>query len=239
MKTLYESILSYIDESILASSGAGKAKVLAEYQQYGLDPDKIKLNRDGSIDYDGDIAFEFDQFESTGLMPVRFNKVNGDFYCSYAHLTSLEGAPKVVSGSFVCTHNHLTSLEGAPHTVGKSFSCRNNNIISLKGGPKNVGDEYWCNINLLTNLEGAPKIIKGTFECSDNDLITLKGSPEKIHGDFYCDHNPLASIEHGPKHVGGVYYATNLEIPIDEVIEQLKSMNVCRKAGNGYKIINI
>jgi hypothetical protein len=47
-------------------------------------------------------------------IPVKFNIVNGDFYCDSNKLSSLKDCPKEVSGDFVCTHNKLTSLDYLP-----------------------------------------------------------------------------------------------------------------------------
>ncbi len=47
----------------------------------------------------------------------------GDFYCSYSNLTSLEGAPKTVGGDFYCYDNNLTNEDHAPTTNADMFNA--------------------------------------------------------------------------------------------------------------------
>jgi hypothetical protein len=54
--------------------------------------------------------------------------VDGSFWCSKNHLTSLINSPKYVSGVFGCSSNFLKSLEGAPKFVGENFMCRFNSV---------------------------------------------------------------------------------------------------------------
>jgi len=91
---------------------------------------KYTINSDGSIDVDGDV-----DLCDKGLtkLPLKFNNVSGNFYCSNNQLMSLSGAPQTVAGGFYCYNNNLTSLEGAPQTVGGYFTCTNNKLTSLDG----------------------------------------------------------------------------------------------------------
>jgi hypothetical protein len=57
------------------------------------------INPDGSIDVDGDVSIANGRLTK---LPLKFNKVSGDFYCSYNELTSLEGCPKEVGYYFYC-----------------------------------------------------------------------------------------------------------------------------------------
>ncbi len=72
------------------------------------------INPDGSIDVNEDV-----DLYNKGLtkLPLKFNKVNGDFNCSYNKLTSLEGSPIEVNGSFYCNNNKLTSFEFSPKII--------------------------------------------------------------------------------------------------------------------------
>ena len=83
------------------------------------------INDDGSIDVNGSVGF-------VGLdineLPLTFNKVDGDFYCTYSKLTTLKGSPRWVGGSFNVIYNLITSLEFSPDYVGSWFSCRNNKL---------------------------------------------------------------------------------------------------------------
>lgn len=88
------------------------------------------INSDGSIDVDGNV-----DLYAKGLtkLPLKFNKVNGDFWCSENYLTTLEGGPKEVGGGFDCFNNQLTSLEGSPEKVYDMFYCGGNPLESLDG----------------------------------------------------------------------------------------------------------
>jgi hypothetical protein len=99
--------------------------------------------------------------------------VEGDFYCSYNSLTSLEGAPEKVEGDFFCSYNSLTSLEGAPEKV--------------------EGD-FYCNCNSLTSLKGAPKVVEGYFDCVNNPLTSIEGLPKEIGASLYISFAPGISI---------------------------------------------
>ena len=77
------------------------------------------INDDGSIDVDGDIDISEDRFTNISIdVPLKFNKVTGDFVCRSNYLTTLEGSPKSVGGGFYCNDNELTSLKGSPEYIG-------------------------------------------------------------------------------------------------------------------------
>ena len=66
------------------------------------------INEDGSIDVNDDVYLSFKGIKK---IPLRFNKVSGNFDCAYNRLTTLEGAPQSV-GSFDCSNNKkLKSLD--------------------------------------------------------------------------------------------------------------------------------
>ena len=79
--------------------------------------------------------------------------INGNFYCNDNKLTSLVGAPKIVSGNFTCSDNKLSSLVGAPKKIGGDFYCSNNKLTSLDGCPKYVGKDFYCYKNSLKFTE--------------------------------------------------------------------------------------
>ncbi len=109
------------------------------------------INPDGSIDVNGSVYLS-----GKGLkrVPVKFNKVDGGFYCNNNNLTSLEGFPKVVGGFFNVSDNNLTSLIGGPVNVKYSYVCSNNELVSLDGGPIIIGGLFRCNNNPLESLNG-------------------------------------------------------------------------------------
>jgi len=142
------------------------------------------INDDYSIDVMGSVNISNKKLTK---IPLKFNKVSGDFYC---------------------TDNNLNTLEGSPESVGWSFYCGENNLTTLKGGPEEVGREFRCSFNQLTTLEGCPKRVDRDFFCSNNQLTTLEGGPEFVGGDFYCYNNPLTSVEY-PEFVGGNFICRN------------------------------
>jgi hypothetical protein len=139
------------------------------------------LNNDGSLDINGDL-----DLSSMGLtkLPLKFNRVSGDFYCDDNQLTSLLGSPQEVGNLFSCTENKLTSLEGCPKKV-KVFNCHNNKLVNLDGSPKGELDDFYCDFNDITSLIGSPKKVTGDFHCNFNALTDLVGAPEYIGRDFY------------------------------------------------------
>ena len=82
-------------------------------------------NSDESIDIEGSVDLNGLKLKK---LPLKFNKVSGNFYCGNNQLTSLEGSPKEVGGFFNCSSNNLTSLEGAPKKVGGDFWCYSNAV---------------------------------------------------------------------------------------------------------------
>ncbi|MGF6348209.1 hypothetical protein [Variovorax sp. W2I14] len=93
--------------------------------------EELKLCDDGTYERRGSyFAFEEKRFKPYTL-PVRFNKVSGDFCISQNRLASLKGCPKEVGGDFDCEHSGITSLEGAPSKIGGIFNCSENNVSTV------------------------------------------------------------------------------------------------------------
>ncbi len=129
-----------------------------------------EINEDGSIDVDGSLYL---RNLSLTELPLEFNYIHGNFYCSYNNLTTLKGSPKHVGGEFYCSDNELTSLEYCPIEVEGTFSCRKNK---------------------LTSLEHSPKKVEGHFIFSENNIRDLYGISDNIGGELQCYHTPLDSI---------------------------------------------
>jgi hypothetical protein len=105
------------------------------------------INSDRSIDVDNIINL-FNR--NLRKLPLKFNKVNGDFNCHWNMLITLEGSPIEINGGFYCNKNKLTSFEYAPKIIRGNFYCNSNNIKTF---------EY------------APSFVKGDFSCSDNPIF--------------------------------------------------------------------
>jgi len=166
-------------------------------KEYGIE--NYTINSDGTIDVvdfnsqHGSVELDGVSREVLTKLPLKFNQVSGNFYCSYNQLTSLEGAPLSVGGDFYCRDNKLTSLEGAPKHIGGVFNCNNNQLTSLEGAPLSVGGTFDCSSNQLTSLEGAPKHIGDYFDCDYNKLTNLDHLPN-ISNEIYMAGNPVYSI---------------------------------------------
>lgn len=118
-----------------------------------------KYNADRSVDVVGSV-----NLSNSGYLrkiPIKFNKVSGDFICMYKNsLESLEGCPVEVGGSFNCSHS------------GK--------LKNLVGSPKKVGGNYFCFYLNVNSLHGATTDVKGLFNC-DWCLSLDKVEDEIVH----------------------------------------------------------
>jgi hypothetical protein len=135
--------------------------------KYHIHIDKYSINPDGSIDVDDDVSLNYGIITS---IPLKFNRVSGDFRCEFNRLSSLEFCPKSVGGDFWCNNNKLTSLIGSPVTVGGNFKCDENILTSLEGCPSEFGGNFICTNNQINTLEFCPKVIGGRFVCYRNRL---------------------------------------------------------------------
>ena len=110
-------------------------------RKYNID---YTINPDGSIDVNSSISLY-----NKGLtkLPLKFNKVNGWFDCSWNNLKTLEGSPIEVNGNFSCVYNKLTSFEYAPKIIRGDFNCENNNIKTFEYFPSYVKGDFWCDNN--------------------------------------------------------------------------------------------
>jgi hypothetical protein len=175
-----------------------KDKIDAKCKQYNIT--NYIINGDGSIDVDGDVEL---QYTNISRLPIKFNKVSGDFNCSGNQMTTLEGCPKEVGTVFTCSsNNRLKSLKGGPEKVGTIFMCSNNSLTSLEFSPSNIVEDFDCSYNYLSNLEGCPKVVSDSFYCSSNKLTSLAHGPVTIGGIFDCRYNLLATLEHCPIKMG-------------------------------------
>lgn len=104
-------------------------------------------------------------------IPIKFNIVDADFYCSHNLLYNLLGAPNIVNGVFSCTGNQLTDLEGGPEHVSSSYFCTQNKLISLAGAPTSLGGIFNCNSNpYLGQMEGV-RTIEQVRAVLEKDLL--------------------------------------------------------------------
>lgn len=131
--------------------------------------DNYKINKDFSVDVDGDVDLINFGFKK---LPINFNYVSGDFKCNINELITLEGSPRIVGGSFMCNNNKLTSLIGAPLEVREGFFCGSNQLTSLEGISK----------------MGTSSIVG----CDNNNIYTLKHYPFEARSVWFS--GPLEPI---------------------------------------------
>jgi hypothetical protein len=79
-----------------------------------------------------------------GKFIIKFNKINGFFYCCENNLISLEGSPEIIKGDFYCHNNKLTNLKYCPKKIGGCVDCSHNQLISLKFCPKKINGSFMC-----------------------------------------------------------------------------------------------
>lgn len=84
-------------------------------------------------------------------------------------LSSMEGAPPKVLGKLSLRGGDLTSLKGAPQIVTKTFFMqRMRRLTTLEGGPIRVGGDYTARQCSLTTLKGCAQHIGGDLWIEDN-----------------------------------------------------------------------
>ena len=99
------------------------------------------INSDGSIDVDGNVKLTY---EGLGRIPIKFNKVDGYFECSYNKLTDLENFPNEISGSVYLTGNNLKNLKGFGK-VGGLIYLNDNPLESLEGYNGDINKVFCLN----------------------------------------------------------------------------------------------
>ena len=135
------------------------------------------INSDLSIDVQGNVDLSGLKLR---LLPLRFSRVSGHFYCFSNHLTTLEGCPREVGGYFSCSSNRLTTLEGCPREVGGNFYCSFNHLTTLEGGPREVGGGFDCSNNPVSEI----------IDIFRNNKMVLKFWDEfrPVRGNIIFDH---------------------------------------------------
>lgn len=155
---LYKDTLgsSYINVKNLTPDGI--KKIASIYKIKG-----IKINPDLSIDVRGDVDLSDMNLQK---LPLRFNRVTGNFWAN---------------------NNILDDLDGSPQWVGKDYFVYNNNLKNLDGGAKVVIGEYSAQSNRLSSTDGFPTEVGSDFDVSYNPNIKTLSKEDietKIGGKF-------------------------------------------------------
>ena len=177
------------------------------------------INDDLTVDVNSRVDLSFKDLKD---VPIKFNKIEGDFNCSDNNLTSLEGCPTVINGGFHCGFNNLTSLKGCPTVINGGFHCSNNYLTSLECCPKEVNGNFSCNNNnRLISFEFFPQEINGNFiflhniEIKEEELVNFHCKMENIEK-IYSDFNEDGNVEEFLNKVN--YYKSKKE---NELLKEL------------------
>lgn len=108
------------------------------------------INEDGSIDVNGDVKITDAKLEE---IPIRFNRVEGNYILNTAKLRSLKNSPLYVSGFFRAEFTYIKTLEFSPKYIGTDFDVSYNNISSLKFSPEYIGGCFAIVENNIKNFD--------------------------------------------------------------------------------------
>lgn len=90
------------------------------------------INPDMSVDVDGDVNISY---VGIGEFPFEFNRVTGNFNCSYNCFSSIYKGPKYVGGIFDVSYNMLCTFQYFPVEIGGTVLAYNNEFESLEQMP--------------------------------------------------------------------------------------------------------
>lgn len=153
--------------------------------------EKYTIRPDGIVDVGTHVRFHGGDFPH---FPVQFGNIQGDFSCSTATITSLQGAPLYVKGDFSCMGcPNLTSMVGSPRRVDGSANFVDSPVVSLEGVPEHIGKQLGLHDTSIYNLHGIDKLVKYMrfFSCNDgtsqvlgllliNGLIRVQVGPKAV-----------------------------------------------------------
>lgn len=105
-------------------------------KQHGIED--YHINDDYTINVNGHVNL-MGSCSHMERLPLKFDKVWGDFDCRRNMLTTLEGSPRYVGGDFSCGDNELTSFEHCPSEVKCNFFGISNPLTTLEFIPNAVG----------------------------------------------------------------------------------------------------
>lgn len=168
----------------------------------GLDSNLFQKDSNGKIIepfvYNGDVVLTDKKDENGNALnsiPIKFNRVIGNFICKNMGLTNLQNCPETVNGNFDCSNNNLKNLIGGPKNVYGTYYAMNNKLESLKG----IFTVNNLNItnNMLKNLDSTPSsgeqsnlFITGNGDFSNNLINDLLSNID-IHGELNLSNNML------------------------------------------------
>jgi len=185
---------------------------------------KYNVLNDGSVNVYQDVRLKLD----SGKIPIKFNKVNGDFNVSNNQLETLLGCPNYITGDFIASNNNIQTLKYGPSIVKGDYDVRRCLLENLDGSPKSIGMDFIASYNNITNLKNGPLDVGGSYLVNNCHLNSLEGSPEVIIEDFSCRCNFLKTLVGGPFTVNGEYDLSINLIDYETFIKEKKLLTVRR-----------
>ena len=153
----YELILEGIFEPASDEEVAERRKkymsiITKDWMEEFLQRKDIHKNDDGSYDVDGGVYIH--DILELGRLPIKFNKVKGDFESSMTNLETLEGAPKEIGGSFYFSYNNLDSKRDVHKYFPKKIG--GNVDADMAGDVFNVADKDRLvrELNSISDIKG-------------------------------------------------------------------------------------
>lgn len=170
-------------------------ELLKRLKQFKIDKDNCTILDDFSVNVKGNVNLSN---KNLMYLPIKFNKVSGNFNCSDNKLVTLRGSPDNMNKekSFNCSYNQLKSLQWAPSWVGNEFNCSQNNLTSLEYCPKVCIGTFNASFNHLTEVDDMPNSI--IVNLSHNQITHFSNKVMKkdhyVIQYLYLSHNKLQNL---------------------------------------------
>lgn len=213
MKTLYEGILSDIEDTLADGDDNIKDTIFQFLSEnyYILNIKDLVFKQDKTGKYLISVNHNLVIRSSSKIKQLtnglfEFDYINGYFVINGSEIETLKGGPNKIKGWFDCQDcNNLKTLEYMPANAIEVFCKYCENLVSLKGCPKQVYGFNCTGCNSLKDLSHGPKEVINDYVCSHcENLESLKGCATKVGNNFECSYcNKLKSVKYCPKKVGG------------------------------------
>jgi hypothetical protein len=222
---------NYIEVLKIATKDKDKDNIEIEDTLHFLGIENYVINKDNSVDVFSNVDISQ---RSLKKLPIKFNKIEGDFDCTCNSLNTLVNAPLEVSGFFDCSINKLYSLIRGPKIVKGGYYCSDNFLEDLQGFPITCLNFFNAERNKLKSLKGSPLILEcDDFNVSQNELVDLKGAPMRVKN-FDCSYNNIKTLENGVMSSDGVFDCTNNKLT--SLVGKPRCKIFIYKEGNKIKI---
>lgn len=166
-------------------------------------------------------------------LPVKFNIVEGNFFCLRNKLTCLYGAPERVKGTFNCSENQITTLDYLPKEIVGSIAFSNNKVTSLKGLPNAVNGNLFFANNELNSLKYCSDFVLWSFLCTNNQLKSLEHGPRVVKKIYLAGENRLETIEYLPQEAEGMVLIKN---PLLGELQSVRDLEVLKAISQKNKL---